>query len=387
MARKMKIPVDKQIKGLRKAIANRKTPRQFLPFLKKRLAKLSASAVVVLALCGCAIRPAVAQTPVIIQPTQQTLATLVACNGMAQTYAVNNRNQTQHIASVIASGSMNLFAMEIDGIDNQGNVFRLSDIAQGNFGSTGTVISGVGYYPKIQVSITCTGTSYTLSYSGSSGFPFPTTGVAFASQLDKQLFFTVAANAGTQNTFQTPFGNSSGTILFNYNSGAIAGSTITVQCQTVVGLGTSEQFQFTIANTTAVQTFIVPPAACPQETVVYSTGGGGGAFTLEYAFNPPGEAVIPVLGSGSHITGTTATAVKGIAGRLFTVNVNTAAAGTVSVFDLATAACTGTPSTNTVAVITVNATDPAYTKTFNQFLVNGICVKASVAMDLTVGYQ
>jgi hypothetical protein len=34
--------VAKQIKGLRKAIANRKTPRQFIPSLRKRLAKLTA---------------------------------------------------------------------------------------------------------------------------------------------------------------------------------------------------------------------------------------------------------------------------------------------------------------------------------------------------------
>jgi hypothetical protein len=376
---------ETQIKMIRGALASKKTPKHLRPSLQKRLAKLLG----MIFLSSSLLYPtsSFAQTPVIIQPTQQTLATLVACNGMAQTYAINNRNQTEHIASVIASGSMNLFSMEIDGIDNQGNVFRLSDIAQGNFGSTGTTIFGMGYYPRLQVSITCTGTSYTLSYSGSSGFSSPTTGVAFASQLDKQLFFSVAANMGQQNTFQTPFGNSSGTLLFNYNSGAIAGSTITVQCQTIVGASTSEQFTFTIANTTAVQTFIVPPAACPQETVVYSSGGAGGLFTLEYAFNPPGAAVNPTLGTYTHITGTTATAVKGIAGRFLNLNVNTAAAGTVSVFDLATAACTGTPATNAVAVITVNATDPSHTNTYNQFLLNGICVKASVAMDLTVGFQ
>jgi ribosomal protein L28 len=40
--RKMRIPVEKQVRGLRKALANRKTPRQFLPSLRKRLAKLTA---------------------------------------------------------------------------------------------------------------------------------------------------------------------------------------------------------------------------------------------------------------------------------------------------------------------------------------------------------
>ncbi len=39
MAR-LNIPKEAQIKGLRKAIKNRKTPRQFIPGMKKRLAKL-----------------------------------------------------------------------------------------------------------------------------------------------------------------------------------------------------------------------------------------------------------------------------------------------------------------------------------------------------------
>jgi hypothetical protein len=39
MAR-MKLTKEQQIAGLRKAIANRKTPRQFVPSMKKRLKKL-----------------------------------------------------------------------------------------------------------------------------------------------------------------------------------------------------------------------------------------------------------------------------------------------------------------------------------------------------------
>jgi len=39
MAR-MKLTKEQQIKGLEKAIANRRTPRQFIPGMKKRLAKL-----------------------------------------------------------------------------------------------------------------------------------------------------------------------------------------------------------------------------------------------------------------------------------------------------------------------------------------------------------
>jgi len=35
-----KLSKAEQIKGLRKAIANRRTPKQFLPSMRKRLAKL-----------------------------------------------------------------------------------------------------------------------------------------------------------------------------------------------------------------------------------------------------------------------------------------------------------------------------------------------------------
>ena len=38
---RMNISKEAQIRGLRKAIKNRKTPRQFIPGMKKRLAKLT----------------------------------------------------------------------------------------------------------------------------------------------------------------------------------------------------------------------------------------------------------------------------------------------------------------------------------------------------------
>lgn len=38
---RMNISREAQIKGLRKAIKNRRTPRQFIPGMKKRLAKLT----------------------------------------------------------------------------------------------------------------------------------------------------------------------------------------------------------------------------------------------------------------------------------------------------------------------------------------------------------
>jgi hypothetical protein len=85
-----------------------------------------------------------------------------------------------------------------------------------------------------------------------------------------------------------------------------------------------------------------------------------------------------------HITGTSATPVPGSS--LIQISVNTPAPGTIGVFDLPAAGCTGSPSTNTIGIITTTSS-PGQTASFNASVQNGICVKASAAMDLTVVYQ
>jgi hypothetical protein len=106
-----------------------------------------------------------------------------------------------------------------------------------------------------------------------------------------------------------------------------------------------------------------------------------------------GQLVTPItvsnIGNFSHITGTTATSLgaNGAAGLFHNVTINTSAAGTISFFDLANASCTGTPATNTIAVITVAAAAAPVTLTYDAAYVNGLCVKASVAMDFTVSAQ
>lgn len=344
-------------------------------------------------LCGCAVRAPQARAQFIgyvsPQTVQQTLAPAgTACTGSAQNFNVANLGQTQHIASLIASGTQNKMSIEIDGLDVSGNVFRLSDTGIGNFGTTGTSLSAAGYFPIVRVSVTCTGSSFTLTYAGTSATAPVNAGVFLGTQVNKNLFFGLPANTLQSSTFQTPFANSSGTILFNFNSGAIAGSSIALQCQSFVSGSVFEQFTFPLANATGVQVFKVPPASCPTMQASYQTGGAtSGTFALEYIFDPSGAAINPTLASYTHITGTTATAVKATQGTLLGINLNTSGAGTISVFDLATAACTGTPSTNTVAVLTIAATENARAIPFNQFLLNGICVKASAAMDFTVGSQ
>jgi hypothetical protein len=323
------------------------------------------------------------------QTTQQTLATGVACTGVAQNFPVNNLGQTQHYLSIISTGSQILSA-QLQGIDRAGNVFAISDVIEvpsGAGGRRGTIF-GTGYFPQIQVTISCLpsggGATFTLSYSGAWGTFNSATGDYLAAQLDKTNFTNSPGNANANNFFQTPFANALGTLFFQYNGAAAGGGSITVQCQ-ASGIGTAVTvFTAPLANNSLVQAFQIPPQSCSFATVFYTNSGAAGTVTSDYVFAEPGQQT-PAQ-QYTHVTGTTATAVKATPGYLHTVTINTGGAGTLSVFDLATAACTGTPATNTVAVITAVAAT-LQTFTYDVNLLNGICVKASAAMDFTVSAQ
>lgn len=98
------------------------------------------------------------------------------------------------------------------------------------------------------------------------------------------------------------------------------------------------------------------------------------------------QSNLPSYPIGVHITTTSATVVKASAGTLHSLTINTAGASAViSVFDLATASCTGTPSTNVKAIITLPASGALPgTLLYDQQFVNGICVQsATAASDIT----
>lgn len=302
MARKLNIPKAKQIQGLRKALRNRKTPRQFIPSLKKRLAKLGGTLIVLFSLWGCAVRPAAAQQPVTIQPTQQTLASTAlannTCTGSAQVFPVNNKNQTQHSASIAASGTTTSLQMVIQGVDNAGNVFNISDVGQVN-GS----ISGSGYFPTVQVQVTClpNTATFTLSYSASgSGTPV-TSGSYLNSQIDKLLFRSVSATTNqTTGVIATPFGSSSGRLIFS-NVNTAGTQSISVQCPDLYNISTFHStFFFTYINTVTPQQFYVPASQCVQIVVSYTAQGGvsTGTMSMEYDFDPPGLQPSSTQGNG-----------------------------------------------------------------------------------------
>src|SRR6266542_620813 len=161
---------------------------------------------------GGMISPARAQFIGYTSP--QTLATSIACTGSTQTYPINNLGQTQHYLSIanISTGTTQLQAA-IQGVDVQGNVFQISDVLElggSNLGSRQGNLTASGYFPKIQVAITCspnTGT-YSASYSGAWGTFNVNAGAYLTAQIDKVSFSGADATVNQTNIFQTPFGSS-----------------------------------------------------------------------------------------------------------------------------------------------------------------------------------
>jgi hypothetical protein len=385
MARKLHIPKAAQILGLKKALANRKTPRAFIPSMKKRLAKLLAC--ILFAFAAPALLRA--QEPVSIIPTQQTLAPAgTACTGSAQTFVVQNRNQTQHYAYIAPSLTTNV-QMVIQGLDAIGDVYTISDFNANSTSALGLsqALLGSGYFPTVQVVVTClpasTG-SFELSYSGAQATTNVNVGSYLVSQVDKALAFIAPATPSYTAKFLPPFANSYGLLTLAFTGTGPASSTITAQCQNAAGFG--PLFTFNLLTTTLItQSFPVPPGPCSQISVEYNPGAvSSSTYNLDYVFLQPGASQPNVY---THIPNTTATVVKAGPGTVHSVVVGTPASGTISLFDLASGSCTGTPATNTVSVITATSTFPSAPEIYDVLFNNGICVKASATMDITISSQ
>ena len=93
--------------------------------------------------------------------------------------------------------------------------------------------------------------------------------------------------------------------------------------------------------------------------------------------------------SSAVIIAAATTAVKATAGTLRRIDLTTGVANaTIKLFDLASASCTGTPSTNPKGVITLPAAiSNPFTLEYQESFVNGICVLTSGATNLTVIYD
>lgn len=341
---------------------------------------------------GCAARPAHAQFIGYVSPqtVQQTLANGVACTGINQIFNIMNLGQNQHSATIAVSAGTTSAAVFIQGQDAAGDVFPISDtvFSVHTFASTPAVTAS-GYFPIVSVVVNCTGGTFTLNYAGTWGQANVLAGSYLNGAVDKAIYQGASQGSSTLGTqFVPPFSSTYGELVFQYATAAVTGSSITVSCATNATAAFSSTYAFTLAAVTTVQTFAVPSTFCPLMTVKYTSGGASAnTYALDYILGQLGQ--IPQSNLYTHITGTTATVVKAGPGTVHSLVVGTSAAGTISFFDLASASCTGTPATNVVSVITefASAAPPPPFYLYDVMFNNGICVKASAAMDFTVSAQ
>jgi hypothetical protein len=233
------------------------------------------------------------------QTVQTTLASAVSCTGGAQNFTTgvtagfNNIGQTVHTISITTGGSTPQFLKAaIFGIDNAGNVYQISDSLRLAAFQSNAQLYARGYYPQIRVAVTCsTGTTFTLSYSGSSSDTSVILGSAQLGQLAKSVANQIPANANyTDNLIQTPFGNLAGVIQVALTGASLpAGSTIQITCTSQSSSWTADTIALGTNVAAPVQNYPIPPANCPLASVTYNSGGASAStLTIEYDFIEPG---------------------------------------------------------------------------------------------------
>jgi hypothetical protein len=246
------------------------------------------------------------------QTVNVALATNLACTGSSQTFttgitpAFSNIGQTVHFVVLTAGGNLGGVQAFVQGSNDATgmNWVTISDtLTQVNGG-----IVGQGYYAVIRVVVKCGTGTFSLNYSGTSIPPTQ----AYASNLlqlvDKNVMIAQPANANlTTGNYFSPFGSSSGALVAVYAAGAgPVGSTLTVTCITQASTPNGVTFgPFTLAASTAVQSFPINAAVCPIFNVAYVSGGASANnVTVDYTFNPPGfpaasSAVIGAVTQGT----------------------------------------------------------------------------------------
>lgn len=267
-----------------------------------------------------------------IRTINATVANGATCTGSAQNFSTSNSalnaigfkniGQTSHLATATSNAAV--FTMEIDGIDNLGNVFRLSDLQVGipTSAKGGLVTTAAGYMPNIQISVTCSaGATFSISYSGSYSPQPPNVAGALLVAVDKLPFQTAPANATASTTFQTPGGNAQGTLIFQYSGAGPAGSTLSVQCLSNAGQNLGQPFSFSLTTAATAQFFQLTPTTCPFVTTTYTSGGASAVtYNLEFVFTSQGtQATLNTPNSGPSSTSATQV-ISDALGQAFFVN-------------------------------------------------------------------
>src|SRR5208283_5881168 len=279
-----------------------------------------------------------------------------------QFYLVPNLGQTEHFVTIsFATGNTGSASMYLQG-SLGGFPYPISDVWLGSDDTSiqGTA-SGSGYYPQLYAVVTCPAAStYTVQYSGASITPLNIAGQSLSNQVGKEIF-TLQLAAHTVIApfvqFVPPFGSSQGMLVFSLSGTGPAGQVIAVNClspQTNPALS----FSFVPSTAVGVQVFQVPPSPCSLLNVSYNASGTTAhTISVDYLFNPPGFSLAATSAAWSKapITSASTVSVKGTGGVLFNVVVNTTVAGTIKLYDIGVAGCTGTPGSGLFATITTLA--------------------------------
>lgn len=361
------------------------------------LRRLLSLAIFVLAAAFAAVSPCWAQTQVSTRPIvqQQTLASAVSCTSSPKTFLINNNAQSFHYITYMTTGSPTSLTLFIQATSDGTHFFQISDTATDPASGQ---ITAYGYFPLVNVSVACVGgtaPTVTIDYSGT-----PQSASQTYTQLDSGIYQKVISQGAstattTSTTFLTPYGSSAGWLVAQASTGGGfgAGGTLTVsysdQCNNTSFISNvALAGPFTLTNSTTPQAFAVPPFPTCGVVVAYAHGSGfGGTYSAEYNFSKPGAALVP--NQVRHILTAATTSVKSGPGSLHSIVVNTTVASeTITVFDLATAACTATPTTNTRAAITLSATsDVPLPLIYDMQISQGLCILTSSTADLSVMFD
>lgn len=337
-----------------------------------------------LLLTGCAPRRAAAQFIGYISP--QTVSTTIVNNGACSPFVstiVPNLGQTVHAFTWTENtGTEKIFANILASNDGV-NFFRISDTAS-LAGNNGGQVVASGYYSIIKVQIQCfnAGTRVSAFYSGTSITQGPAYGDVDNSQYQKNVFVSLAANAGGAAQIFTPYGSEAGYLSFVYAGTGPAGSTIGLVCD----LPTLQipSYTFNLAVTSGVvQVFPVPHFPCESFTVQYTSGGASAAtYSTLYQFSKPGFTSSVPSYRYANITTNTNTLVRNQPGILHSITINTL--GTAEVLTLFDGtSCAGTK----IGTITLAASDIVVL--YDVQFQNGLCITTAGTTpgDYTVSFQ
>jgi hypothetical protein len=210
----------------------------------------------------------------------------VSCTGAEQVALIPNLGQTEHFISVGTASITTGFRATIKGSHDGVTFSDISDVATTN----GNTVEGQGYYPVVEISMTCAQAagSFTIRYSGQATAPAPQLGAQASAQIDKTLASLAPANANfTAQQVRAPFGNTGGAIYFLYSGAGPSGSTLNVACSTLQINGTNVSIaSFPISTSASLQIFPVALLPCDFVTVGYTSGGASGVtFQMSYIFN------------------------------------------------------------------------------------------------------